>query len=145
MSKNYYQELLYDSEPSPIDFNSFDASFHNEPEQLKRRIRAKNIKATTITDNGDHYVVIGSKGDIYNTNLSICNCLDFKKNHLPCKHMYKFALDHGLIDDLPKINPKKSKLFAEKIDSELERFRSYYDQGLISAEKYTKIVDAIKK
>ena len=37
-------------------------------------------------------------GIIYETTLTDCNCEDFKKNHIPCKHMIKLAIHTGLIN-----------------------------------------------
>lgn len=145
MSQNYFQQLVFESEPVPIDFASLPPSLHEEPDQIRRRITAKKIKADNIVDCGDHYMVTGSSGDTYTTNINSCTCFDFVGRGLPCKHIYRFAMDHELIGDLPKIKPKQAKLFEEKISAEVERFRLYYEQGIISAEKYLKIVDAIQK
>ncbi|MCI8887978.1 MAG: hypothetical protein HFG70_07805 [Hungatella sp.] len=57
----------------------------------------------------------------------------------------QFRKGSNIIEDFPKIKPKNAKIFSEKIDQEIDRFRSYYEQGVISAEKFVKIVDAIKK
>lgn len=145
MSENRYQEYVMTIEAEPIDFMKLDPSVHETPEQLKRRISAKKIKSSALTDLGDHYSVTGSTGSCYITTLDFCSCFDFCARQLPCKHMYRFALDHDIIDDLPTVTPKNARLFAKNIDSEIERFRSYYEQGLISAEKFVKIVDSIQK
>lgn len=34
---------------------------------------------------------------VYWCNLGMCQCEEFKKTHKPCKHIYKIALDKGLI------------------------------------------------
>lgn len=145
MGTNYFQQLAFDSDGQPIDFKSLDPSLHEDPDQIRRRINALKIKADKITDHGDHYEIIGSSGDVYKVTLNICSCFDFVGRGLPCKHMYRFALDHNIIEDFSKIKPKNAKIFSEKIDQEIDRFRSYYEQGVISAEKFVKIVDAIKK
>ena len=145
MTKNYYQDLISNSEVDPIDFDSLDVSLHQEPDQIRRRLSAKKIKDENITDCGDYYSIIGSSGDVYHTSSNICSCFDFANRNLPCKHIYRFALDHGQIEDFPKVDSKMSKQFANIIDSEVERFDAYYKQGLISAEKYLKIIDAIRK
>ena len=145
MMKNYFQQNVLASEADPIDFRSFDSAFHENPEQIRRRLNAKKIKAENITDAGDHYEIIGSSGDTYIVTLNHCSCFDFASRHLPCKHIYRFALDHKIIEDFPKIKPKNSKIFAARIDSEIDHFRSAYNDGLISAEKFLKIVDAIQK
>lgn len=145
MGLNYFQQQTFNSDVQPIDFQSLDPLLHEDPEQIRRRLNAKKIKADNITDYGDHYDIIGSSGDIYEVTLNECSCFDFLNRGLPCKHIYRFALEHNIIEDFPKIRPKNVKIFSDKIDQEIEHFRSYYEQGLISAEKFVKIVDAIKK
>lgn len=142
---NYFQQLAIDSNAQPIDFKSLDPSLHEDLDQIRRRINAQKIKTDNITVHEDYYEIVGSSGDIYKVTLNICSCFDFVSRGLPCKHIYRFALDHNIIEDFPKIKPKNVKIFAQKIDQEIDSFRSYYEQGLISAEKFVKIVDAIKK
>lgn len=42
---------------------------------------------------------VGGSGK-YNTSLTECSCPDFKKRRLPCKHMYKLAVDMKLFDEV---------------------------------------------
>jgi hypothetical protein len=144
MSKDYYKEQIDKSEPIPIDFDAYD---HNRLEQLAKREKAEDkITSKKIhADHGDYYEVEGSKGEIYQTSISSCTCADFKNpnSYGPCKHIYRYALDHNRIDPLPTASPEKTKLFNEQIPSELARFQSYYEDGLISARKYLCIVRAI--
>jgi hypothetical protein len=145
MATNYFQQLVLDSDIQPIDFKSLDPSLHEDPDQIRRRINAQKIKTDNITIHEDYYEIIGSSGDVYKVTLNICSCFDFASRGLPCKHIYRFALDHNIIEAFPKIKPKNASIFAKKIDQEIEHFHSYYKQGLISAEKFVKIVDAIKR
>ena len=145
METNYFQQLVFDSDVQPIDFKSLAPSLHEDPDQIRRRINAQKIKTDKIIDHGDYYEITGSSGSTYKVTLNICSCFDFVSRGLPCKHIYRFALDHNTIEAFPKIKPKNARIFAQKVDQEIDRFRSYYEQGLISAEKFVKIVDAIKK
>lgn len=145
MNQNSFQQLVNETESNEFNFVSLSPSLHNEPDQIKRRISASKIKSDKITNHGEYYAITGSSGDVYKTTLNSCSCFDFASRGLPCKHIYRFAIDHGLIEGFPKIKPKQSKIFSEKMDDEICRFRSYFEQGIISAEKYVKILDAIKK
>lgn len=59
---------------------------------------------------------------IYKTTLNSCDCEDFSKSGLPCKHIYKLALELGIIDtnwDISGIphelrNTIDSLLFSDK-------------------------------
>ncbi len=48
-----------------------------------------------------------AKGRTYTTTLLKCSCGDFHSRKLPCKHMYKLAMELGL-DDLP-VPPKNTQ------------------------------------
>ena len=145
MEQNYFQKRVFSSDIESVDFMSLDPSIHEDLDQLKRRINAQKIKADVITDCGDHYSIVGSSGDIYITDLNHCSCFDFMNRRMPCKHVYRFAVEHGVINDLPKITSQNARIFEGKILSEIEHFRAYYEVGIISAEKYVKIIEAIKK
>lgn len=41
----------------------------------------------------------GSHGAVYKVTLDNCTCEDFKKRGIPCKHMYRLALQFGLLMD----------------------------------------------
>lgn len=44
-----------------------------------------------------------ASGKMYDVTLSGCTCYDFQKRFLPCKHMYRLAMEMGLMD-LPKFS-----------------------------------------
>lgn len=39
----------------------------------------------------------------YDTSLSQCTCYDFQKRQLPCKHMYRLAVELGIIKIIQRI------------------------------------------
>lgn len=49
----------------------------------------------------------GNPKDIYTVTLLKCECMDFKNRHLPCKHIYRLALELGVIN-LKEIENNKS-------------------------------------
>lgn len=63
---------------------------------------ARLIKASTSSmaiKNFNISANISSKlsNNVYQTTLSSCTCEDFKHRHIPCKHMYRLALEIGLL------------------------------------------------
>lgn len=81
-------------------FGSWDTSVHLAPGQLFRFGRAVygNFQAKPLR-NG-MVEVTGSKGNVYHTSLNGCDCPDFQKRRLPCKHIYSLALSLGYtVDD----------------------------------------------
>ena len=39
--------------------------------------------------------ILGTRGEVYKTDLDRCTCEDFQRRGLPCKHIYKLALARG--------------------------------------------------
>lgn len=46
------------------------------------------------------FEIRGASGAVYHTTLNDCTCPDFQRRHQPCKHMYRIALELGLLSDL---------------------------------------------
>lgn len=142
---NWYQDQVSSRVVEVATFSEFPPEFHEEIDQLRRRVNAKKIKADKIVKTYSCYHVTGSSGDVYETTLDSCTCVDYLGRNVPCKHIYRIALENGLINDLPEVSKKASKAFDELSDDHIAYFRKLYDQGAISTEKFLKIVDAITK
>ena len=82
------------------------------PEQQKRQYSALDKKLTPISIDREAKIGLfkGSKG-IYCAALDRCDCMDFVRNYLPCKHMYRLAMELGVI---PGIDHAKT-IKAEQI------------------------------
>ena len=59
-----------------------------------RSIRPENIG--TIDANTKTAEIYGSDGMAYAVSLSDCECVDYERRCLPCKHMIRLALELGL-------------------------------------------------
>lgn len=71
---------------------------HDEPEQQKRLESARDSTCTPASvDKKSYIATFKSKRGNYTTSLSDCNCTDYKRRGLPCKHMYRLALETGLL------------------------------------------------
>ena len=73
---------------------------NNEPDQLKRQKSALSSKCTPAEV--DHVnqtgIFKGSGKKPYNTTLNSCTCRDYFVRRLPCKHMYRLAMELGLFE-----------------------------------------------
>ncbi len=110
---------LYDFEKSKIH-NKFEyfqemwmtwgVEIHSQPYQLKRQQRATDSIYTPLSFNGNTgKAYFRGKETDYFTSLLKCECMDFQRRNLPCKHMYRLAyeLDVYMLDDVevdPNIN-----------------------------------------
>lgn len=78
-------------------FGSWDTSIHELPDQLKRIASAKKKETSwSSIDKTNFKAIFPGSGEIpYKTSLYACSCEDFARRHLPCKHMYRLAIDCG--------------------------------------------------
>ena len=82
-------------------FYRWPESVHQEPEQRKRlrQAQAENFQVEAVGKNGGKIcrMKAASDPDFYFVALGICQCPEFKATHKPCKHIYRIALNKGLI------------------------------------------------
>lgn len=73
----------------------WDTSIHNAAGQYDRMKRAVLDKGITILCYDPQYQLAKVQGtsSIYLTNGKRCSCPDYRKRHLPCKHMYALAVE----------------------------------------------------
>lgn len=94
-------------------------------EFAEKRIKsAKSAKMTPIKiDTEDLYGYFQGSHGRYETFLDTCPCGDFKRYNLPCKHIYRLAIELGLMNEKAETNsnaiptPRKEKAtLDEEID-----------------------------
>lgn len=83
-----------------ISFGGWDNAIHELPDQVKRIATAKKSSTTptSVDKNSQSAVFPGSGKQPYETTLSDCTCVDFSIRRLPCKHIYRLAMELGLLD-----------------------------------------------
>lgn len=69
----------------------------------------------------------GSSGEIYETSLDKCTCVDFAINQSPCKHMFRLAHEVGVYNiekNMPQYtaDQKNAIKTAEEILCELKKY-----------------------
>lgn len=71
---------------------------HAESDQVKRLASARQAILTPLSVNADEGTArFKSKRGEYAVSLDSCTCADFAMRGLPCKHMYRLALELGLV------------------------------------------------
>lgn len=72
---------------------------HDAPDQKKRIASAKSASCTplSIVPDASAGSFSGSYG-VYETTLETCTCVDFVRRKLPCKHIYRLAIELGAMD-----------------------------------------------
>lgn len=73
---------------------------HTTDYALKRIKSANSAKLTPIKiDSTDYYGYFQGQHGRYETFLDYCPCGDFHRSKLPCKHIYRLAIEFDLIDN----------------------------------------------
>ena len=82
---------------SGASFGSWDVSIHGADGQDVRMDRAlfQNIVIRSYDPATGSAEILGTRGEVYKTDLDRCTCEDFQRRGLPCKHIYKLALARG--------------------------------------------------
>lgn len=87
-------------------FYRWPENVHQEPVQIKRlrQAQTENFQVEAVGKNGGKIcrMKAASDPDFYFVALGICQCPEFKESHKPCKHIYKIALNKGLIQAAPE-------------------------------------------
>lgn len=73
---------------------------HESPDQVKRLSSSKEAALTPISIDKDSCCAsIPGKHGTYHVTLDSCECSDFRRRQLPCKHIYRLAIELGFIDE----------------------------------------------
>lgn len=101
-----------------MNFGQWDEAVHTLPDQKKRMDSAKKAGMTPLQIDRDALsgVFAGSGKLPYQTSLSSCTCSDFVRRKLPCKHIYRLAIDLGLTDEAAD-NGMNRFTFSDTLDS----------------------------
>lgn len=84
-----------------VDFELLPPETHEDQEQVKRQKSALDKKLTPISiDKENLSAVFRGSSEDYITTLSSCQCVDFRRRELPCKHMYRLAMELGYFPGL---------------------------------------------
>lgn len=71
---------------------------HSEPDQQKRISSAKKAENTPLSiDKSAGVGMFSGSHGIYNTTLETCGCGDYIRRNKPCKHIYRLAIECGLV------------------------------------------------
>ena len=110
-----------------MKFASWPEDIHTTADQVKRLTSAKSSKTTPSSiDRGNMTGIFpGSSSAPYVTSLESCTCGDFIRRKLPCKHIYRLAIELGLLQETAESGMNKNTLVAQQLSlknavSELE-------------------------
>ena len=82
------------------EWNCWNNDIHCEEKQIERQGRSLHYPFTFKINEKNMSGIFSSTTDIayYETTLSSCTCYDFTERQLPCKHIYRLAVELGIIE-----------------------------------------------
>ena len=131
--------------------SSWDSSVHESDYAAKRIKSAKSAKLTPIKiDSTDCYGYFQGAHGRYETWLDLCPCGDFIQSKLPCKHIYRLAIELGVMDEeassnpyaIPEVNVRKVGL-SETLDI-VESLSTEAQHKLLDIESTTTSTDPLR-
>lgn len=104
------------------DWSDWDYSIHCDKSQTDRQGRAITYPFTFEINKHSQSARFSSTSELpyYDTTLSSCTCTDFQERKLPCKHIYRLALELGIIDIVKRPSFDKEKLASIKESSDID-------------------------
>lgn len=81
----------------------------------------------------------GHDGNVYHTTLNSCTCPDFQFRRAPCKHMYRLALEVGLLRSISHsdVDAAFARLVKERAELQVESVRLSKERKRIEAQDNT--------
>lgn len=82
-----------------MEFANWDSSVNSTDDAQKRIKKATSADLTPISVDYEAQTGVfnGSGKTPYEVTLDFCNCGDFRRRKLPCKHIYRLAMELGVI------------------------------------------------
>lgn len=114
-------------------------------ETALRLERARNINPTNIgpIDTERKTISIcGSDGTPYLVSLYNCECTDYWRRGLPCKHMIRLALELGLSLGLPVFDPSAAANYD--VLEDITRLTNRWWSGQLTTDALSKCVAALR-
>lgn len=118
-------------------WGKWESSIHETEDSKKRIISAKKADLTPVrVDPDDGMAYFQGKHGKYETFLDSCPCGDFHRRHLPCKHIYRLAMELNLMDNSDIKSDSSSIPFTQsERQNILESLVSILESGGLSVMK----------
>ncbi len=80
------------------EFIRWKPEIHTNIEQIKKIAKSELINIISYDTETKKAQIQGSNGKVYITSFYSCECQSWKRQLIPCKHMYKYVSEYGGID-----------------------------------------------
>lgn len=104
------------------DWPEWKDCIHEEEAQISRQGRAMTYPFSFKVNKRAQTARFSSTTDLpyYDTSLSECTCYDFQERKLPCKHIYRLAVELGIIDIIKRPTFDKERLAEIKNSDDID-------------------------
>jgi hypothetical protein len=107
------EEPIY-TRPKPTSYNYWLTSMYKGKHQRDRFLRSYDVKIKAHAPDFRWANVYSSDGsDVYTVTCASCDCMDFKRRGVPCKHMYAVMREAGLIESIQEFYEIPLELTAQ--------------------------------
>lgn len=121
------------------EWNDWDIDIHKEKEQINRQGRSMTYPFSFKINKRLQTAKFSSTTDLpyYKTSLKECTCYDFQGRHLPCKHIYRLAVELGIIEIINRnsIALGKERLEEIKNSGDIDSMPEQLDRQKRAGEK----------
>lgn len=99
------------------NWSDWDVSIHTDEAQIARQGRAMTYPFDFEVNRDTKTARFSSTSILpyYNTSLTNCDCLDFQARKLPCKHIYRLAVELGIIEIIKRPSGGYDKANLDRI------------------------------
>lgn len=107
--------------------------------------RARKISSSHIgpVDTAAETVsILGSDGSAYQVSLNSCECVDFQRRGLPCKHMIRLALELGQSFNVPQFDPYAATNYD--VEADIQRLTQRWQAGELTLDALSKCTAALR-
>lgn len=96
------------------EWSYWDISVHTDQAQIDRQGRSMTYPFSFRINRSKQTGIFSSTSDLpyYSTTLSACTCYDFQSRRLPCKHIYRLAVELGVIEIIKRPSFDKAAVQA---------------------------------
>ena len=100
------------------EWSNWDTSIHADDAQIDRQGRSMTYPFDFEINHDKETARFSSTTDIpyYETTLSHCTCHDFQERKLPCKHMYRLAVELGIIKIINRLDKERVQSIKDSDD-----------------------------
>lgn len=119
-----------------------ESDFVDCAERMERAKQIKGDRVGPLNANSQTAKIFGRDGSPYQVSMAECDCSDFQRRGLPCKHMIRLALELGYSIEVPQFDPYSAADFD--VEEEISRLIDRWKSGVLTLDALSKCSSALR-